>query len=179
MLNGGTADAWVKSEQTSIDEELVRRIADPDDDLGHADVVDDLLLEYTHMQKLIFEEYASRLETLTDCVKRARPEKSNAAVRRSVFSLCLQNEEDRIMQAMEAFLEQRGYPADVLVYDGCLVRRCGDGPFPEPLLRGCERAVRQETGYRIELAEKCLRCEVVCSKCKCKAVSEEAPLFDV
>eukprot|EP01043_Picozoa_sp_COSAG02_P038430 COSAG02_NODE_2963_length_7646_cov_10.941036_1_plen_124_part_00 len=120
------------------------------------------------MQQLMFKTYGAKLQALMDSVQRARPEKNKAAVRRSVFSMCLQNEEDRILQAMEAYYGTQGYEVHVLIYDGCLIARKDDKLFPEAVMRGCERAVHEETGYTIKLAEKCLRCEVVCSKCRCE-----------
>jgi hypothetical protein len=168
VLNGGHANSWVQDEKVAIDEEIVRRIADPHDDLGHAEIVDDLLLEYARMQDVVFKTYGTKLDMLMDCVRRARPEKNKAAVRRSVFSMCLQNEEDRILQAMEAYYATQGYEVHVLIYDGCLVSRKDDKLFPEDVMRGCEQAVQKATGYTIQLAEKCLRCETVCSKCRCR-----------
>ena len=44
----------------AIDEEIVRRIADPNDDLGHAEIVDDLLMEYARMQDVIFKTYGTK-----------------------------------------------------------------------------------------------------------------------
>ena len=82
--------------------------------------------------------------------------------------MCLQTEEDRILQAMEAYYGTQGYEVHVLIYDGCLIARKDEKPFPEAVMRGCERAVHEATGYTIQLAEKCLRCEVVCSKCRCE-----------
>ena len=92
---------------------------------------------------------------------------ATAQTTRRCFSMCLQNEEDRILQAMEAYYGTQGYEVHVLIYDGCLIARKDEKPFPEVVMLGCERAVHEETGYNIKLAEKCLRCEVVCSKCRC------------
>lgn len=75
VLNGGDANSWVQDEKVAIDEELVRRIADPNDDLGHAEIVEDLLMECARMQDIMFKKYGSKLETLMACVQRARPEK--------------------------------------------------------------------------------------------------------
>lgn len=136
VLNGGHANTWVQDEKVSIDEELVRRIADPNDDLGHVEIVDELLLEYARMQQLMFKTYGAKLQALMDSVQRARPEKNKAAVRRSVFSMCLQNEEDRILQAMETYYGTRGYEVHVLIYDGCLIARKDEKPFPEAVMRG-------------------------------------------
>ena len=65
---------------------------------------------------------------------------------------------------------------DVLVYDGCMVRRQDDRPFSATLLTECEAAVLAATGYKIQLLEKCLHCGVAAAKCvctKCDVVSEE------
>ena len=101
--------------------------------------------EYARMQDVVFKTYGTKLDMLMDCVRRARPEKNKAAVRRSVFSLCLQSEEDRILQAMEAYYATQGYEVHVLIYDGCLVSRKDDKPFPEEVMRGCEEAVQKAT----------------------------------
>lgn len=71
------------------------------------------------------------------------------------------------MQAMEGYYAAQGYEVHVLIYDGCLISRKNDDPFPNSVMRGCEEVVREATGYTIALAEKCLRCENVCSKCCC------------
>ena len=44
--------------------------------------------------------------------------------------MCLQNEEDRILQAMEAYYGTQGYEVHVLIYDGCLIARKDEKPFP-------------------------------------------------
>jgi hypothetical protein len=72
------------------------------------------------------------------------------------------------LQAMETYYATQGYEVHVLIYDGCLVSRKDDKPFPEEVMRGCEEAVQKATSYTIQLAEKCLRCETVCSKCSCR-----------
>ena len=62
-----------------------------------------------------------------------------------------------------------------------IARKCGSlGSIGEEVLRGCEEAVQKATGYTIQLAEKCLRCETVCSKCRCRnpEVIDPSTLFD-
>ena len=87
-----------------------------------------------------------------------------------MFSLCLQTEEDRVLGAMDAYLADAGHRVDVLVYDGLMVRRKGDARdarFPASVLAACEEAVHARTGYRVQLAEKCLHCGVAVAKCTC------------
>eukprot|EP01044_Picomonas_judraskeda_P004535 COSAG03_NODE_400_length_8206_cov_3.320340_6_plen_312_part_00 len=173
-LNGGTADRWLQ--ECSIDEDICRRIAATDDDLEHVDIVQELLDDYQTIRSLMFKKYAGELQTLQECVERARPDKSKPAVKRTVFSLCLQAEEDKVLTAMDEFLIDAGYSVDVLVYDGCMVRRQDDRPFSATLLTECEAAVLAATGYKIQLLEKCLHCGVAAAKCvctKCDVVSEE------
>jgi hypothetical protein len=169
-LNGGTADRWLQ--ECSIDEDICCRIAATDDDLEHVSIVQELLDDYQTIRLLMFKKYADQLETLHECVERARPDKSKPAVKRTVFSLCLQAEEDKVLTAMDEFLTDAGYSVDVLVYDGCMVRRQSDEAFCAILLTECEAAVLATTGYKISLAEKCLHCGVAVAKCACTECPE-------
>ena len=166
-LNGGTADHWMQ--ECAIDEDICRRIAAVDDDLEHVGIVQELLDDYQTIRSLMFKKYAGELQTLHECVQRARPDKTQPAVKRTVFSLCLQAEEDKILAAMDEFLTESGWSVDVLVYDGCMVRRQNDLPFDAQLLTECETAVLAATGYKVQLLEKCLHCGLTIAKCACAA----------
>jgi hypothetical protein len=168
VLNGGTADRWLTD--ASIDDEICRRIKDPEDDTSHVDIVEALMDDYKAIQGIMFEKYGDNLQSMLETYQRARPDKNATGVRRSVFSLCLQTEEDRVLGAMDAYLADAGHRVDVLVYDGLMVRRKGDAMdarFPASVLAACEDAVHARTGYRVQLAEKCLHCGVAVAKCTC------------
>ena len=175
-LNGGTADHWMQ--ECAIDEDICRRIAAVDDDLEHVGIVQELLDDYQTIRSLMFKKYAGELQTLHECVQRARPDKTQPAVKRTVFSLCLQAEEDKILAVMDGFLTESGWSVDVLVYDGCMVRRQNELPFDAQLLTECETAVLAATGYKVQLLEKCLHCGLTVAKCGCAAISKNGEVTE-
>jgi hypothetical protein len=175
-LNGGTADHWMQ--ECSIDEEICRRIAAADDDLEHVSIVQELLDDYQTIRSLMFKKYADQVQNLKECVQRARPGRTQPAIKRTVFSLCLQAEEDKILTTMDEFLTESGWSVDVLVYDGCMVRRQNDLAFDAKLLTECETAVLSATGYKVQLLEKCLHCGLTVAKCGCVAISKNAEVTE-
>lgn len=70
----------------------------------------------------------------------------------SFMSYLLQTEERKCLDAMVAYLTEKGLSVDVLCYDGCMVR--GTDTATADILAGCEAAVLEKTGYRISLKVK-------------------------
>ena len=70
------------------------------------------------------------------------------------LSHILQTEERRIMLAMRSALFAENWKVDVLAYDGVMIRKDPKNIFDESLLRRTEEAVRNNTGYTIELVNK-------------------------
>jgi putative DNA primase/helicase len=70
----------------------------------------------------------------------------------SFLSLIVQTEERRCLEAMMDYLTSIGLQVDVLAYDGCMTR--GTNNITDEILRGCEQAIEQATGYHIELKIK-------------------------
>jgi hypothetical protein len=56
---------------------------------------------------------------------------------------------------MDEYLQSKGRSVDVLIHDGCYVRKLpGEVMFPDELLRGAEGYTRQKTGYDMVLKVK-------------------------
>lgn len=105
---------------------------------------------------------ASELATIRDLVWARHPElqkiakaKKKPNAKNSVLALYLQSEERKCLLTMERYLESKGRRADVLIHDGCCIRRAeGEAALPEALLRGAEAAIKEATGYEMRLAVK-------------------------
>jgi hypothetical protein len=73
----------------------------------------------------------------------------------SVFALYAQTEERKCLLSMERWLTLRGRNVDVLIHDGCSIRKLEDEKCFDPaLLRGAEKAILEATGYTMHLAIK-------------------------
>lgn len=66
----------------------------------------------------------------------------------STLSLLLQNIEHQILMSADKFLTKNGYSADVLVYDGIMVRKNKD--ITEDVLTKMSKHCRDETGYKVK-----------------------------
>jgi hypothetical protein len=64
--------------------------------------------------------------------------------------------EARVLECMNAFFTAQGYTVGVLVFDGLMIERKGDGAL-ESLLRACESDVKRITGLDVKLAEKSMK----------------------
>ena len=75
-----------------------------------------------------------------------------SAIRRTVFSLCVFELEDSILDVIDRSLKRDGWTVASLQFDGCHVEhRAAD--LDAAMLRA-EQAVLSETGYAIQLKEK-------------------------
>lgn len=87
------------------------------------------------------------------CAKSAQMRSTVTAIRRTIFSLCVFELEDAILDVVDrAFAEERWVVAS-LQYDGCHVEHRPDADLAAAMRRA-EAAVRVKLGYRIQLAEK-------------------------
>lgn len=68
------------------------------------------------------------------------------------LSHIIQTEERHCLEAMVAYLTAAGLQVDVLAYDGCMTR--GTDNITDEILRGCEEAIKEATGYDIQLKVK-------------------------
>lgn len=73
----------------------------------------------------------------------------------SVFALFAQTEERKCLLSMERWLTLQGRSVDVLIHDGCSIRKLdGETSLDSSLLRGAEQAILDGTGYRMKLVVK-------------------------
>ncbi len=73
-----------------------------------------------------------------------------------MLSLFLQNEERIILEFMDKYFTSIGRSVDVLIHDGCMIRKNGetDEDFPITLLEECENFIFENTNYSVKLTEK-------------------------
>lgn len=70
----------------------------------------------------------------------------------SFLSHILQTEETHCLDAMVEYLTKAGLQVDVLAYDGCMTR--GKNNVSDEILRGCEEAIKEATGWDVNLKIK-------------------------
>ena len=75
----------------------------------------------------------------------------------SLTNIILCTLENEILLNAVQYLMKKGYKVDVLVFDGCMVRKEDDKEITESLLSGLGGYVLEKTGYKIEFVEKKLR----------------------
>jgi len=83
----------------------------------------------------------------------ARMKAQPHAIKRTIFSLCVFELEDSILDAIDKSLKRDGWTVSSLQFDGCHVEH-RDGADLDAAMRRAEEAVRRELGYSIELKEK-------------------------
>lgn len=73
----------------------------------------------------------------------------------SLFALILQTEERKCLMAMDEYLQSQGRQTDILIHDGLeVIKKDNELIFPEELLRGCEKFIKEKTGYDVKLVQK-------------------------
>lgn len=73
----------------------------------------------------------------------------------SCFSYVLQTEENKCIQEIVNFMRAHNREVGVLIHDGCCIKKTdGETRFPEDLLRGAERHVKETLEYPIQLVVK-------------------------
>lgn len=76
----------------------------------------------------------------------------------SLFALILQTEERKCLLAMDSYFKSQKRSMDIFIHDGGEVRKLkGEESFPEELLRGCEKAITEKTGYSMHVVNKPLK----------------------
>lgn len=73
-----------------------------------------------------------------------------------MLSMFLQNEERLLLEQIDKYFTSIGRSVDVLIHDGCMIRKNGDTDedFPITLLEECEKFIFDQTNYSIKLTEK-------------------------
>ena len=96
-------------------------------------------------------------------LRNATHKASAPAVRRSVFSLCVFELEDMVLDVIDGHLRSKGWTVASLEFDGLKVEHrgediCVDGKWRdlENVMREAEAEVQRSLGYRIQLTEKAL-----------------------
>jgi hypothetical protein len=123
-------------------------------------------------QAAAVHEYLSGLQAQLPCiaanVAAAFPEFAKEAARQrkakkkvtghplaTAMALVISDIENKALLSMVAALEKAGRRVTTLIYDGLHVRRLeGEEQLPADLLRACEAAVKEDTGYTIRLVQK-------------------------
>jgi hypothetical protein len=87
--------------------------------------------------------------------KEKKPLTTRPNPKASLMSLLIQTEERKCLLALDAFLTTNKRFMGVLIHDGGLVEKLEkETEFPVELLRECEKALAQQTGYPLVLAVK-------------------------
>lgn len=83
-------------------------------------------------------------------IKKAKQKKPIGNPDFTLLALVLQTEERKCILALDEYLQSKGRSVDVLIHDGCYVRKLpGEVVFPDDIIKGAEEYVFQKTGYRI------------------------------
>ena len=174
VLNGGSIMAWVRDAEVSRNHH-----EESPDLLDLVTVAEEVRGAFFRMPQ--FEQYVSTLlgtitgertvalaaaqarlavackpedkRVATKSVSSARAKATVSAVRRTVFSLCVFQLEDTILDVIDTTLRGLGWVVASLQFDGCHVEHRADGNL-EAAMRRAEVAVRVKLGYSISLKEK-------------------------
>ena len=76
------------------------------------------------------------------------------SMQRKAFSDCLFEVERRLLHAIIDSLQTKGYRVDAKIHDGCHVRKHGEDPIPDSVVRQVETDVKNATGFDIRLKVK-------------------------
>jgi len=83
-------------------------------------------------------------------IKKAKQKKPPGNPDFTLLALVLQTEERKCILALDEYLQSKGRSVDVLIHDGCYVRKLpGEVVFPDDIINGAEEYVFQKTGFRI------------------------------
>ena len=88
-------------------------------------------------------------------IKKAKEKKPPGNPDYTLLALMLQTEERKCLLALNEYLQKKGRSVDVLIHDGCYVRKLpGEEVFPDDIINGVEEYVLQKTGYRLPVKVK-------------------------
>lgn len=73
-----------------------------------------------------------------------------------MLSLFLQTEERKILEAMDNYFTSKGRSVDILIHDGCMIRKINENEttFPRDLMDECQDFIEQYTSYKVKLMQK-------------------------
>lgn len=109
-----------------------------------------LLTEIENEMNVIRDIVWARNPHIQKIIKKKCPNPLN-----SLFALVLQTEERKCLLTMERYMEENNRNVDILIHDGCEIRKLKDETkFPDELLRGAEADIKKHTGYTMKLAVK-------------------------
>jgi hypothetical protein len=135
ILCGGTYYGWAS--ELVIKQDATKNITD-------------FQTELTRIQNAIWDKYENIQKVATQ-----NEDKNYDNPKGSLLSIVLDIEEDKILSEIVKFEERNyGRVIDVLIFDGCQIRRDNKKPMTMKELEECEGWIAQETGYHIKLAEK-------------------------
>eukprot|EP01045_Picozoa_sp_COSAG04_P010587 COSAG04_NODE_651_length_11559_cov_6.052880_8_plen_1525_part_00 len=157
---GGKVGAWLRDASNKISTEVLAKIGAH----GHHRVVCDLERLAPKVCDLFLDRFPEMRAMVQD-VNRLRAREGKAPkTEYTALHYGLQTVEDKLLSALETFLERRNYTVGSLQYDGLYVHRGGaDGGFPAATLREAEAFLaRQDVGggltVPMRLKEKGVRC---------------------
>lgn len=91
-----------------------------------------------------------RLRKDNHCLAQSGPNKKF-----KMLALFLQTEERIILECMDKYFTSIGRSVDVLIHDGCMIRKGeNEDDFPNTLLEECEKYIFENTNYSVKLTEK-------------------------
>ena len=146
VQNGGTLTTWMKEQKTRH----------PAFSFQPGEVLE-FVQEYTsEMRRVAAHIFA--LPEYQPLRNDIRKKDSNPTTR--FLSILLQDIENDCLQVVHDTLQAADWSMDSLMFDGGLVRRREGLELDDEILRACEAAVRQSTGYSITLVVKSLTPEL-------------------
>ena len=174
VLNGGSLYTWVK------DEKCTRNHHDPQPDLTDLELVANTVREaFFSMDQFqsVVKTLTTNLQVSTQSnlkraeacllqattpderieaekmIKKARMKGTMKAIKRSVFSSCVFELEDTILDVIDVYLQDNGWTVSSLQFDGLHVEHRADSIL-RVAMDGAEEAVKLKIGYEIKLDEK-------------------------
>ena len=157
VLNGGSVAEWCKEMGLPASTNVKQR------DL------DDLTEEARVIRRSFFamidrDHSPGTLSSLREQVRAVKgKDASNVSIDRAVFSHCMFEVEDSVLDVIDRYFREHGWDVGSLIYDGMHIgHRKGDTQDPaterwvqlEAAMRGAEAYALAKTGYNIKLCEK-------------------------
>jgi predicted ATPase len=129
---------------------------------GNISLYDSTIGEYVEPEgdTRLLKELEKEVKSLIEMCYGKYPEHHNLVKKKenpkvTLFALILQTEERKCLLALDEYLQSQGRQTDVLIHDGLeVIKKENEIKFPEELLRGGERAIKEKTGYEVKLVQK-------------------------
>lgn len=107
------------------------------------------------MDKLADNVWVNNVNWHDLSVKGRKLKESGPNKKFKMLSLFLQTEERKILEAMNKYFTDQGRSVDILIHDGCMIRKNqGELSFPRELMDTCQEFVKEYTSYSVRLEEK-------------------------